>query len=101
MAFQGKNQVVDKMWSKEAAVYSEALGENTCLGCLFFDRNLSLRVFTQNLDNTLYLNILEWHLLQQAKVFHEESWYSETSGIGASGIGEIATIGESGQTLKI
>ena len=34
-----------------------------------------LCVFTQNLDTTLYLNVLECHLLQQAKVFHEEGWY--------------------------
>ena len=34
-----------------------------------------LCVFTQNMDTTLYLKILEWHLLRQAEAFHEKRWY--------------------------
>ena len=33
-----------------------------------------LCVFTRNLDGQFFVEILKWHLLDQARAFHGDSW---------------------------
>ena len=34
-----------------------------------------LCIFTRNMDGNFFVEILKWHLLDQARAFHENSWF--------------------------